>query len=405
MLNRDELLEAYYLLTNSVQSVWNWELDEELKVLRTDCPYQNEFFKMIPSAMEKEMKKIIEGEEKYPQIFVLHNMLGWICVYQNDSYDGVRLRLKGPFINNVRDERNNTFLLGCFSFTNAEKSLLKQQLNELACLNSNDMFQFAQMLYFAIQGKKAESRKILVHSIHLKERQKVKPVTDQFDKSSNAWKLEQELLSKVKNGDTTISELLGRINLMQGTKKSPKLDSMGKMQQQVNVMLTLVSRAAVEGGMIQKTAFSLCTEYRQKIDNCRSVSELTLLGNEFVLDYTNRVRNAKKYMDCDTSIRLCCEYIDTHLDDKLSLEKLAQKAGYTKYHLSRKFHAEMGCSITEYIQKSKIENAAWKLTYTNESIEQISEELGFSTRTYFTSVFRNHMGMVPTEYRKTHHVV
>lgn len=405
MLNRDELLEAYYLLTNSVQTVWNWDLGENLEILRSDCPYTTEFYKMLPPAMKEEMKSMMENEEKYPRIFILHNMLGWICVFQGDSSEGVRFRLKGPFINSVRDERNNTFLLGCFPFTDAEKSLLKQELKELACLTSGDMFQFAQMLYYAIKGKKVESRKILVNNIHLKERQKIRPMTDQFDKSSNAWNLEQELLARVKAGDTTISELLARMNLMQGAKKGPRMDTLEKQKQQVNVMLTLVSRAAVEGGMIQKTSFSLCTEYRQKVDNARSISELAMLGNEFVLDYTNRVRNAKKYMECDTSIRLCCEYIDTHLDDKLSLDQLAQKAGYTKYHLSRKFHAEMGCSITEYIQKSKIGSAAWKLTYTNESIEQISEELGFSTRTYFTNVFRNHMGVVPTEYRKLHHVV
>ena len=38
---------------------------------------------------------------------------------------------------------------------------------------------------------------------------------------------------------------------------------------------------------------------------------------------------------------------------------LADKAGYTSYHLSRKFKQEMKCSIIDYIQLSKLENTCW----------------------------------------------
>ena len=60
----------------------------------------------------------------------------------------------------------------------------------------------------------------------------------------------------------------------------------------------------------------------------------------------------------------------------------------------------MGCSIIEYIQHSKLERAKYLLTSSDMSVDGISVELGFSSRNYFTTLFKKQVGMLPTEYRK-----
>ena len=67
---------------------------------------------------------------------------------------------------------------------------------------------------------------------------------------------------------------------------------------------------------------------------------------------------------------------------------------------ARKFYREMGCSIITYIQNSKLERACYLLANTIRSVDDISAELGFNARSYFTTVFKNHIGMSPTEYRR-----
>lgn len=104
-------------------------------------------------------------------------------------------------------------------------------------------------------------------------------------------------------------------------------------------------------------------------------------------------------------IRLCCEYIDTHPEEKLTLEMPADKAGYTSCHLSRKFKQEMKCSIIDYIQLSKLERAKYLLVNTQTTVDEISDSLGFGTRSYFTSVFKKHTGQTPSDYRKEHSLV
>ncbi|MCM1119770.1 MAG: hypothetical protein NC543_10490 [bacterium] len=55
------------------------------------------------------------------------------------------------------------------------------------------------------------------------------------------------------------------------------------------VLLTLVSRTAVDGGLPQKISFSLCTEYRKKAEQCANIGELLTLNHDMVMDYVERV--------------------------------------------------------------------------------------------------------------------
>ena len=79
---------------------------------------------------------------------------------------------------------------------------------------------------------------------------------------------------------------------------------------------------------------------------------------------------------------------------------MAEKAGYSPFHLSRKFQEEMDCSIIEYIQNSKVVQAKYLLEHSSNSVDEISEELGFNSRTYFTSIFKKYVGVTPSVYRK-----
>lgn len=200
--------------------------------------------------------------------------------------------------------------------------------------------------------------------------------------------MEQELLNRIRRGDLSAGEVLTNAGSGQSVQAFGNVQSLYAMRLNLHQLLTLVSRAAVDGGLPQRTAFSLCSDYRSRLEKSRTAKELTQIGNEMVRDYAARVHNMKRYVRCSPAIRLCCEYIDTHPADKLTLEGLAAKAGYSPSHLSRKFYREMGCSIITYIQNSKLERACYLLANTTRSVDDISAELGFNARSYFTTVFK-----------------
>ena len=73
--------------------------------------------------------------------------------------------------------------------------------------------------------------------------------------------------------------------------------------------------------------------------------------------------------------------------------------GYTEYYLSRKFQQEMGIRLLDYIKNVRLEYAKVWLLSTDKSIQEISEQLRFGTRNYFTRVFKEKTGKTPAAYR------
>ena len=92
-------------------------------------------------------------------------------------------------------------------------------------------------------------------------------------------------------------------------------------------------------------------------------------------------------------------HIDLHIKEKLSVEKLAKRAGFSPYHFCRVFQWGVGYSIMEYVRKRRLAFAAADLG-TGKLIIDIAFEYGYETHTGFTKAFRSHFGSTPEAYRK-----
>lgn len=92
-------------------------------------------------------------------------------------------------------------------------------------------------------------------------------------------------------------------------------------------------------------------------------------------------------------------HIEKHLNETLSLEQLSEIACLSPYHFHRVFKAEMGESVHEHIKRLRLENAAFKLKYSSNSIDQISADAGYEQNTSFSKAFKQHFGQSPRHYR------
>lgn len=93
-------------------------------------------------------------------------------------------------------------------------------------------------------------------------------------------------------------------------------------------------------------------------------------------------------------------YLDRHYTEPLTLDGIAQAMGVSKYHLDRVFLAGAGCTPVQYITRRRIARAQALLASTDQSIQRIALQCGYSSYTNFTSVFRKHVGRSPGDYRK-----
>ncbi|MGN1019048.1 MAG: helix-turn-helix domain-containing protein [Aristaeellaceae bacterium] len=96
--------------------------------------------------------------------------------------------------------------------------------------------------------------------------------------------------------------------------------------------------------------------------------------------------------------------IDRMIDDNIfnpdfSIVQLADAFSFSVNYLRSLYKAGAGESLSAHIARKRVEAACSLLDNTDESIETITQKLGFSTRNYFFTFFKKHMGMTPAQYR------
>lgn len=94
------------------------------------------------------------------------------------------------------------------------------------------------------------------------------------------------------------------------------------------------------------------------------------------------------------------EYIETHFNEKLSLAALSRKCFYSPKYFSRIFKERYGLTVTEYIQKKRIEEGCRLLKETPLSVDEISRSVGYGDNVSFYKFFKKICGITPSEYRK-----
>ena len=119
-------------------------------------------------------------------------------------------------------------------------------------------------------------------------------------------------------------------------------------------------------------------------------------------DFIRRVNRVRREKGVSRPVRICCDFIDNHVEELLTLKEIAERSGYTEYYLARKFKAEVGISVNAYIRKARVQYSKLLLSSTRFTIEEIGARLHFCSRSYFSAAFREQEGMTPSEYRAKH---
>jgi AraC family transcriptional regulator len=93
------------------------------------------------------------------------------------------------------------------------------------------------------------------------------------------------------------------------------------------------------------------------------------------------------------------DYIEAHLDNRLTLTDLAGVACLSPYHFSRSFKQAVGVGPQHYVMQRRLERARALMRRTNQPLARIAQESGFSDQSHLTSVFRRETGVTPGQFR------
>ena len=92
--------------------------------------------------------------------------------------------------------------------------------------------------------------------------------------------------------------------------------------------------------------------------------------------------------------------VQQNLDQDLNLQSLASKYGYSPFHFQRMFSHAMGETPKQYVDRLRLEKAAYKLQITDEPIFDVCLSVGFKNHETFTRAFRRYFGTSPRDCRK-----
>lgn len=94
------------------------------------------------------------------------------------------------------------------------------------------------------------------------------------------------------------------------------------------------------------------------------------------------------------------EYIEEHLDEDLTLDKIAKELNYSKFYLARAFAAKTDCTIYKYVQGRRLTLAAQKLVENQKPIIEIAYEAYYNSQQAFTLAFHQLYFCSPQTFRK-----
>lgn len=213
---------------------------------------------------------------------------------------------------------------------------------------------------------------------------------------------ENRLIEIVRHGDTEAVKKLMLNDLPDAKDMGTVARSQVKQSEYLTVsLLTLLTRAAMEGGMNAERAHELGDLFLMELETASMRGEaFTIIGYRAMYDFTEQVKRAKETKQEQSYIvEACKDYVAKHLRKNLAVSEIAPAIGVSRTHLAHKFKEVVGITVQQYIQKERCRHAANLLQFSDYPISLISEYMCFSSQSYFGSCFRQWYGTTPKEYR------
>ena len=101
----------------------------------------------------------------------------------------------------------------------------------------------------------------------------------------------------------------------------------------------------------------------------------------------------------DSRVQTLMDFMCHRISEDISLAQLAEASGLSVSRMAHLFRAHMGITPLQFLEQQRMERATQLLSLTNRSIKSIAEEVGFENPFYFSSRFRQNVGVSPRDYR------
>ena len=398
MVDIEQNLALFQELLCCGGNIYLWQYDADGQLLSSNCPHESLFGAAFSFLGCKERALSVGQKGGLPQAVGTTFGLLWGIDFVRRNGELERMYVIGPvFSHNVSKRDIET---GCRHYegediTLAWKHRLINAYEEVPIVQHILFTRYLLMLHYCLTGEKLDASDTTIQQSFAN----AAPSAAGRDRH-RGWMSEQALLHMVRNGDLNYKNALNDSLLISEGVPVHGKDPLRQAKTSVIVFTSIVCRAAIEGGLPPEAAYSLGDSYMQSAENALTYDEIRAVPILMYDDFIRQVHKAKQNPKLSAPIARCRDYIEIHPEKKIRAKDLAELVGYTEYYLTRRFKEETGLSVSDYVQNAKIGRAKVLLQSTNLSIQEISEQLCFGSRNYFSRIFSEAEGCTPTQFRE-----
>lgn len=386
-------LELLQELLGCVGDISLWHLGPEMDLISTNN-WDPQLFSITFASGGREAVRTQFEKEAAPVIVSNGISLSWLAAPRFVQGVLVDVYLIGPVFTSVVSEN---YILCRIQELNAPREweeLALQYIRKVPVVSYQSLIQYGVMLVYCITGQKVppESIRFVDHPDRRQQRQEAGHRSGELE-----YAFQLEIMQAVEDGNVDYVHPKRIYTTTLGT-----VSREGPLRQAKNIMIafiTLISRAAVRGGMAATDAFDLSDFYILRSEECDNEAEVYQNGQTCLRDFTQRVHRIKQ-AGYSKVTQDCLDYIARNVQEKIPMDDLSGALKYSKNYLSAKIHAETGMTIRQIITQQKLKQATLWLTGTTKPIQDICHELSFESPSYFSAQFRKAYGMTPKEYRE-----
>lgn len=325
--------------------------------------------------------------------------LNYLClgIFAEQNYSGTII--VGPFLSDIPDELLISKIIQLNNLPLGYRQELREYYKALTILDSKTYKNIGSLMVNLSSNPLINTNIFFVQSnnsiLNIKDSQE----TDDrrfYSDIEFRYKLEREIQNSVAKGES--EEALKLMNNFEfnPTHRVPN-NPLRAWKNYGFVINTLLRIGADRGGVSPIYIHNISDKFAILIEKVTSKAELDSLLKKMTLEYCGLVKSFSN-SQYSPVVGKCIDYIKINFYNKISLKTISNEIGISPSHLSRMFKKETNFTITEFINKVKIEEAKFLIKQNELSITDIALKVGFENHNYFCSVFKKLTSYTPKEY-------
>lgn len=217
----------------------------------------------------------------------------------------------------------------------------------------------------------------------------------------NNFNLEMAIFENIRQGNS--EDMVKIINKFFQSGTGGQLSKTSNARNIKNIIIaviTILTRAAILGGVPQEEAFNLSDKYILSLENRDFITPDSTHFTGLAISFANLVKHYK-FEKNSPLVKRCIFFLEQNYRRKLTIQEISSTLNVSASLLNKNFKKETHKSIHRFIIDLRMEKAAFLLKYTDDSINDIAEYLGFKQLSHFSRSFKEYYHQTALAYRQT----